>query len=306
MKILVPTDFSDLSMIAIDTANTYASIFGGQISLFHSHIPITELDEPYALGMSNQVYQDYESIEASIRERLENIANDKIDNMKRGDLIVHIGNPAQSIVEESEKHDIIIMSTHGRTGFSRFLLGSVSEKVLRLSKVPVMVVEDESDVDAFKNILVTTDFSDNAEAAYPHALKIARKTGGNVDILHILSLDQFEEKETDRSIKKIRQQRMQLIEKEYFHELRDRVKSYTIVSEDSPHEAIIKFVHGSSYNLIVMATLGKTGIQYMMLGSTTANVVRHVKTAVLSVKPPAVAEKEREEDTDIDKDEDKA
>lgn len=298
MKILVPTDFSDLSMIAIDSAISYATVFGGQISLFHSHIPITELDEPYALGMSNQVYQDYETIEASIRERLETIANEKIDTNMQSELIVHIGNPAQSIVEESERHDLIIMSTHGRTGFSRFLLGSVSEKVLRLSKVPVMVVEDQSDVDAFKNILVTTDFSGNAEAAYPHALKIAQKTGGTIDILHILSLDQFEEKETDRSIKKIRQQRLSLIEKEHFHELGDRVKSYTIISEDSPHEAIIKFVKGSTYNLIVMATLGKTGIKYMMLGSTTANVVRHVKTAVLSVKPPAVVDKEREEDID--------
>lgn len=287
MKILVPTDFSDLSMKAIDTAISYASIFDGKISLFHSHIPITELDEPYALGMSNQVYQDYEEIEQSIREKLEKVADEKIDKVLLGELIVHIGNPAQSIVEESEGYDLIIMSTHGRTGFSRFLLGSVSEKVLRLSKVPVMVVENESDVGEFKNILVTTDFSENATAAFPHALNIAMKTGGNVDILHILSLDQFEDKETDPSIKKIRQQRMNLIEKEYFHDLGDRVKSYTIVSEDSPHEAILKFVKGTGYNLIVMSTVGKTGIKYMMLGSTTANVVRHVKAAVLSVKPPA-------------------
>lgn len=303
MKILVPTDFSDLSMIALNAANSYANVFGGKISLFHSHIPITELDEPYALGMSNQIYQDYESIENSIRERLGQLASNKIKKDKLGELIVHIGNPAQSIVDESKNHDLIIMSTHGRTGFSRFLLGSVSEKVLRLSKVPVMVVEEQSDVDAFKNILVTTDFSDNAEAAYSHALKIAQKTGGNVDILHILSLDQFDKKEADPSIKEIRQQRMKLIEKEHFHELGDRVKSYTIVSEDSAHEAIIKFVRGASYNLVVMATLGKTGIKYMMLGSTTANVVRHVKAAVLSVKPPAVVEKEKEHEREREKEE---
>ncbi|REL33558.1 universal stress protein [Rhodohalobacter sp. SW132] len=288
MKILVPTDFSELSLKAIQAANTYASIFGGKISLFNSHIPITELDEPYALGMSNQVYQDYESIENSIRERLTILSEENVDEKYRGDLIVHVGNPAQSIVEEAEAYDLIIMSTHGRTGFSRLLLGSVAEKVLRLSKIPVMVVENESEIGSFKNILVTTDFSENAEAAFPHALNIAKKTGGNVDVLHILSLDQFEENETDPSVKKIREQRMKLIEKEHFHELDDRVKSYTIVSEDSPHEAILKFVKGSSYNLIVMATVGKTGINYMMMGSTTANVVRHVKTAVLSVKPPSL------------------
>jgi len=287
MKILVPTDFSELSLKAIDTAKKYAEIFGGMITLFHSHIPITELDEPYALGMSNQVYQDYESIEKSIREKLQKLADEKLDKQLVGDLVVHIGNPAQSIVEASEEYDLVVMSTHGRTGFSRLLLGSVAEKVLRLSKVPVMIVEDESDVGEFKNILVTTDFSDNATAAFPHALEIAKKTGGNLDILHILSFDQIEKDESDTSIKKIREQRMKLIEKEYFHELGDRVKSYTLVSEDSPHEAILKYVKSSPYNLVVMSTVGKTGIKYLMMGSTTANVVRHVKSAVLSIRPSA-------------------
>lgn len=286
MKILVPTDFSELSLKALITANKYASIFGGNISLMHSHIPITELDEPYAIGMSSKVYQDYEEIENSINDKLEVLAKEHIDDKYRGDLIVHIGNPAQSIVDISAEYDIIIMSTHGRTGFTRFLLGSVSEKVLRLSKVPVMVVEDDSDVDQFQKILVTTDFSDNSTAAFPHARKIAQKTGATVDILHILSTDQFESDETDDlSIKKIREQRMKLIEKEHFHDLGDRVNSYALVSEDSPHEAILKYVKSSDYNLIIMSTVGKTGINYLMMGSTTANVVRHVNTAVLSVRP---------------------
>lgn len=287
MKILVPTDFSELSLKAIKVANKYASIFDGKISLIHSHIPITELDEPYAIGMSSKIYQDYEEIEESIKKKLNTIAEEHVDDKRRGEILVHIGNPAQSVVEVSEEHDIIIMSTHGRTGFSRFLLGSVAEKVLRMSKVPVMVVEDESDVGNFEKILVTTDFSDNAVAAYPKALELAKKTGGSVDILHILSFDQFEDDETDPSIKKIREQRMNLIEKEYFHELGDRVSSYTLVSDDSPHEAILKYTKSTPYNLIVMSTVGKTGINYLMMGSTTANVVRHVKTAVLSVRPEA-------------------
>ena len=286
MKILVPTDFSDLSLKAIKVAGKYASIFDGNISLMHSHIPITELDEPYAIGMSSKIYQDYEEIEESIRKKLNKISDEHIEPDYKGDVQVHIGNPAQSIVEVAEDYDIIIMSTHGRTGFSRFLLGSVAEKVLRMAKVPVMVVEDESDVSDFKNILVTTDFSDNAKAAYPKALEIAMKTGGSIDILHILSFDQFEDDETDPSIKKIREQRMNLIEKEYFHEMGDKVKSYTLVSDDSPHAAIQKYVKSTPYNLIVMSTIGKTGINYLMLGSTTANVVRHVNTAVLIIRPP--------------------
>lgn len=286
MKILVPTDFSELSLKAIEVATKYAAVFDGKISLIHSHIPITELDEPYAIGMSSKVYQDYEDIENSIRLQLNKIVEEHIDEKQLGEVLVHIGNPAQSVVEVSEEYDLIIMSTHGRTGFSRFLLGSVAEKVLRLSPVPVMVVENESEVDNFQKILVTTDFSENSTAAFPRALEIAKKTGGSIDLLHILSFDQFNDDETDPSIKKIREQRMKLIEKEYFHELGNRVKNYTLVSDDSPHEAILKYVKSTPYNLIVMSTVGKTGIKYLMMGSTTANVVRHVDTAVLSVRPP--------------------
>jgi len=285
MKILVPTDFSDLSLKAIKVANKYAAIFDGKISLMHSHIPITELDEPYAIGMSSKIYQDYEEIEESIRKKLNSISDEHVDNDYKGDMLVHIGNPAQSIVEVAKDYDVIILSTHGRTGFSRFLLGSVAEKVLRMAKIPVMVVENESDVGDFDKILVTTDFSDNAAAAYPKTLELAKKTGGTVDILHILSFDQFEDDETDPSIKKIREQRMKLIEKEYFHELGDRVKSYTLISDDSPHEAILKYTKSTPYNIIIMSSVGKTGINYLMMGSTTANVVRHVKSAVMSVRP---------------------
>ncbi len=285
MKILVPTDFSDLSKKALEVADRYASLFKGKVYPFHSHIPITELDEPYALGMTSQVYQDYEEIEKTIREKLDSLAEKKLTPENIGTSIVNVGNPAQSIVTEAEDYDLIVMSTHGRTGFTRFLLGSVAEKVLRMSDVPVLVVENESNVDDFKKILVTTDFSDNANAAYPYALKIAQKSGGTIDLVHILSFDQFEDGETDMSVKKLREQRLKVIEKEYFHQLGDRVQSRVIASDDSPHETILNHVKENPYNLIVMSTVGKTGIKYLMMGSTTANVVRHVKTAVLSIHP---------------------
>lgn len=133
--------------------------------------------------------------------------------------------------------------------------------------------------------MVTTDFSDNAAVAYPHAMKIAEKAGANIDLVHILSFDQFDRGEEDRSLKKIREDRIKLLEKEYFHEFKGDVNPKVIVSQDSPHEAIYKYVKDKPYNLIVMATVGRTGINYLMMGSTTANLVRHVKTAVLSVNP---------------------
>ncbi len=286
MKILVPTDFSELSEKALEIANKFAKLMDGTVTPFHSHIPISELDEPYALGMSSQVYQDFDQIEKSLSDRLSQLAEEKVDKNRLQKPIIMMGNPAQSIIDSSEDFDYIVMSTHGRTGFSRFLLGSVAEKVLRLAHTPVLIVEDESDVDDFKKILVTTDFSDNAASAYPYAKEVAQKAGAELDLVHVISFDQFdEEEEGSISLSTIREKRIKVLEKEYFHSLKDKVNSMVIVSQDSPHEAIYNHVKENDYNLIVMATVGRTGINYMMMGSTTANLVRHVKTAVLSINP---------------------
>ena len=285
MNILVPVDFSELSEKALEVANTFAKLMDGKVTPFHSHIPISEMDEPYALGMSSQVYQDFEQIEKNLNERLVSISSEKVDKDRLNKPLISMGNPAQSIVDASPDYDYIIMSTHGRTGFTRFLLGSVAEKVLRLSHTPVLVVEDNSDIGNFKKILVTTDFSDNAIVAFPHAIRIAEKTGGEINLIHILSFDQFEKGEQDRSLKQIREERIKLVEKEHFHRFKGKIKSNVIISQDSPHEAIFKYVKENPVNLIVMSTVGRTGLNYLMLGSTTANVVRHVETAVLSVNP---------------------
>lgn len=285
MKILVPIDFSDRSKKALEVSEKFAPIIGGKVTPFYSHLPISELDEPYALGMSTKMYQNFDDLEGILKERVSELSKEVVSSEYLEKPIVMMGNAAQSIIDISEDFDYIIMSSHGRTGFSRFILGSVSEKVLRLSKIPVMIVENESDVGSFKKILVTTDFSDNSIGAFPYAVEIAKKTGGTIDLLHVLSFDQFDDDEKDLSLRKIREERLKILEKEHFQPISDRVNSKVIVTQGSPHEAILNHVKENKYNLVIMATVGRTGISYLMMGSTTANVVRHVKSAVLSVNP---------------------
>lgn len=283
MKILVPVDFSERSKKALDVADKFAEIFDGTVTPYYSHLPISELDEPYALGMSTKMYQKFEDLEQTLHDRARDIAEQFVKPQRLEKPIIGLGNAAQGIIDTSVDFDYIIMSSHGRTGFSRLLLGSVAEKVLRLAHTPVMIVENESEVGNFERILLTTDFSENAAYAYPFAKIIAEKTGGTIDLIHVLSFDQFDEKEKDLSLRKIREERLKLLKREYFNDIVKQVHEKVIVTQDTPHEAIYNHVQKHDYNLIVMATVGMTGINYLMMGSTTANLVRHVKTAVLSV-----------------------
>jgi nucleotide-binding universal stress UspA family protein len=284
-RILVPVDFSELSTKALTVAQNVAELFDATVSPVHVHIPITEMDEPYALGMSSSVYQDFDKIEQNLKERLTVLAKEYIVENRLADALIAFGNPAQSIIDLSEEFDMIVMTTHGRTGFTRFLLGSVAEKVLRLAHVPVMVVEDKSDIGHFEKILVTTDFSQNSAAAFPLAIEIAKKAGSKLHLLHILSFDQFDEDETDIALDRLRKERLKVVANEHFHKIKDQLSYSVETSADSPHEAILNHVKQNDYNLILMATVGRTGINYLMMGSTTTNIVRHVQTAVLSVNP---------------------
>jgi len=286
IKILVPLDFSDLGSKALHSAEKLAKLFNGSITPFHSYLPLNEVDGgPYMFGMGTSTMEDFDEIEKALHERLSELANDEIDSSLVTEPLISIGNPAQSIVEESEDFDMIVMTTHGRTGFSRFFLGSVSEKVLRMAHVPVLIVNEERELANLERIMVTTDFSDHSKEAFSVAMEIAKKANAKLELVNVMPYDPQHEDEPDESKKQLRQQRLKVLAKEEMHKMGDLLETKVIISEDTPHEAILNYNINNPHDLIVMSTVGRTGIDYLMMGSTTANVARHVKSPVLSVNP---------------------
>lgn len=295
IKILVPLDFSDFSTRALSAAEVFARMFNGKVVPFHSYVPVSEMDGPYMLGLGPTATEDYEEMERVLHERLQEIAGDHVEEQYLGEAIISIGNPAHSIVEAGKDFDMIAMSTHGRTGFTRFFLGSVAEKVLRLSHIPVLILDKESELKEIDNILLTTDFSENSYAAFPYARDIATTSNARLELLNVLHVDETDDGKPDKSKVSLREQRLKIIAKEELHEISDRLDTNVLVSTDTPHEAILNYNMNNRHDLVVMATVGRTGIDYLMMGSTTANVVRHVKSPVLSINPKQKKVLEREE-----------
>lgn len=288
IKILVPLDFSDLGAKALHSAEKFANLFNGSITPFHSYLPLNEVDGgPYMFGMSTTAMEDYDEIEDALHDRLVELAKEEVEPSLVTEPLISIGNPAQSIVEEAKDFDMIVMTTHGRTGFSRFFLGSVAEKVLRMSNIPVLVVNEERELSNLDRIMVTTDFSDHSKEAFPVAKQIAKVANAKLEVVNILAYDPQHDDEPDDSKIQLRKQRMSVLAKEMLHDIDDLVETKVIVSSDTPHEAILNYNLNNPHDLIVMSTVGRTGIDYLMMGSTTANVVRHVKSPVLSVNPKA-------------------
>lgn len=142
-RILVPVDFSEHSLHAVRLAVELARVFGSQITLLHvgvvPHVYSTELGMAGAAGpMFAEMSQ---TVAREQRHRLERLAKEEIPENIVQELVVREGFPPEELLAQvaAGEHDLVVMGTHGRTGFGRVLLGSVTERVLRECTVPVLV-----------------------------------------------------------------------------------------------------------------------------------------------------------------------
>jgi nucleotide-binding universal stress UspA family protein len=134
-RILSPLDFDDNSLAALDVAAQIARDNDGVVLLLH----VVPMVIP-ATGMP--VYVDiYKGQEDTAREKLRQIASKRLQGIKY-ELLTHMGEPAGSVLRTARRQaaDLIVMATHGRRGFSRVLLGSIAEMVLREAPCPVLCV----------------------------------------------------------------------------------------------------------------------------------------------------------------------
>jgi nucleotide-binding universal stress UspA family protein len=147
-RILVPIDFSAHSLSALGYADTIAKELGAELVLVHvvERTPYEMYaaqgvlpDVPMYPLVNNQLI-DPEYIKAETRKQLDKLAGEKRGGPCTTD--VRDGHPVDELLKAAKDHrcDLIIICTHGRTGLSHLVMGSVAEKVVRLSPVPVLSI----------------------------------------------------------------------------------------------------------------------------------------------------------------------
>lgn len=147
-RILCPTDFSDPSNEALNIANELARHFSAEVILLHVVQPMRSsvTTEPHT-GFDIFAYQ--ESIKESARKALENVTRERLAKAGKVRPVIIEGEPAEEIIKVAadEKVNLIVTATHGRSGWQRFVFGSVAEKVIRLAPCAVLTIrapqEDE-------------------------------------------------------------------------------------------------------------------------------------------------------------------
>ncbi len=297
-KILVPLDGSELAERALNPALTLAQQVKGEAILLS--VPV--LKQMFVSGGNGySLMLPEESLQESQQEMmgyLQTVAQNWAfpDVTLRTEVIS--GDEASVIVETAaaENVDLIVMSTHGYSGLTRWMLGSITEKVLRAAPCPVLVVRS---LDSISRILITLDGSELAEYSLEPGLEFARRFGGEVTLLRVEQsmkspLTRFGQPqitgETQREDKL--QKKIYEIAKIYLARL---VESHrragqhieTAVSINSPADGILDFAELNQTDLIVMSTHGRTGLAHWVYGSITEKVLRGATCAMLIIRPPA-------------------
>jgi nucleotide-binding universal stress UspA family protein len=207
------------------------------------------------------------------------------------------GTPSTEIVRYAERlpADLLMMATHGRGGFERLFLGSVTEKVLRSTRVPVLTVPPSVkgvETVVYKTILCPTEFSDPSIRALEYALTLAKGTDARLVLLHVIEgfLD-HERPITEASHFSV---------PEYYRHLENEARSR--LASALPAEArvwctpeqrvmfgrayrvILQVAEEANADVIVMGVHGKGALNRRLVGSTTHHVIREAHCPVLTLR----------------------
>ncbi|MDS0282763.1 universal stress protein [Haloarcula onubensis] len=201
------------------------------------------------------------------------------------------GNPAPTIADYAERydHDLVVMPTHGRDGVSRYLVGSVTEKVVRLSDVPVLTARTHADDQLrfpYEDILIPTDGSAGAAHAAEHGLALASALGATVHALSVvddaaLGVDVRSSGAVEAPA---RDAVADVVAAAEAYDLGSVVEH---VEHGSPVEGILACVEANDVDAVVMGTTGRRGTDRILLGSVAEKAVRSVPVPVVTVREPA-------------------
>jgi nucleotide-binding universal stress UspA family protein len=285
-KILVGSDFSPGAERALDVALAIAKPTNAEVHVVHAlEIPLP-MFEPYAVALPPEL------IGAARKTAQDKLAAAHAKVRARGLAgSIHLGEaPASMCVSERAKEvgaDLVVIGTHGHTGFKRFLLGSVAERTVKESPVSVLTVKGEGHAEAPRTIVVGVDFSKHSEQAVALAADWARAFGAKLHLVHGLELRMPFVTPYEVSVPEA------LIDAAYA-EGRKRLDALaaglagvdvrTELATAPAHAALDGVAERARADLIVTGSRGLGGIKHAVLGSVAERTLRHAPCSVLTVK----------------------
>ena len=293
-QIICPVDFSESSVRALAYAAALARWYDAHLTVLHV-VPTFE-----SMQVRGDILEPIRVVTPMPRERVLEEMSRSLNLAAlspRASSVADTGDPQVTIIDQafSKKADLIVMGTHGRRGFKRLVLGSVTEAVLRDAPCPVLTVPPHapaavSEAVTFKRILCPVDFSPSALQALGFALDLARQSDGRVTLMRVVEWLEEEEPRASTHFNVPEYRRYMLEDAQarlrnvVAEESRTWVEIDDVVVFGRAYREILRAAESKPADLIVMGAQGRGGIGLTLFGSTTQQVVRGATCPVLTVR----------------------
>ena len=276
-KILVPIDFSKPSLLAVDTAADIARKAGAELILLH----VVEEAVGNSMNVEGQVTEggDWQErlftmklIEKAKKQLAKVLEDPKLEGVKvRTEL--RLGSPyhGMNAMVTERKVDLVVMGTAGHSDLEHMIIGSNTEKVVRMSHCPVLTLHNKPLNKDFKDIVYATSMSKDEEVFS----KIVRRTQQLYEAtVHLVRINTPGNFQRDTVVKKYMT--------DFAKKLQLKNFTINVFNDVTEEEGIIYFAESINADLIAMATHGRTGFAHVLAGSIAEDVVRHSKRPVLT------------------------
>jgi nucleotide-binding universal stress UspA family protein len=298
-RILCPIDFSEFSRHALDHAVAVARRFDATITVLNvcplvpvaAYTPGTPM-----LPVSVPTPGDLEALLASMKR----FVDTEVGTSRAMQFEIGEGDAASEILARAGAipSDLIVMGTHGRSGFDRLVLGSVTEKVIHKAACPVLTVPppmaDVVPLPAvlFTRILCAIDFSDTSLRALEYALSLAEDRDAHLTLMHVVEVApapqsdaacDLESRSLGAYVAAAAQARAEQLERI----VPDSVRDYCVVERTlaigKAHREILRVAGEQASDLIVLGAHG-IGVAQLLFGSTAHQIVRRARCPVLTIR----------------------
>jgi nucleotide-binding universal stress UspA family protein len=294
-RILCPVDFSPYSRHALEHAAAIAKWYDSEVVLLHVMPTPMQMIPPPGCGIAATVPIVIPEEEQRLKGELDAFLKPVAPGMRRPDLRVEIGGPVWRILECAADlpADLIVMGTHGHSGFERLMLGSVTERVLRKAPCPVLTVPravESTDPDrplVFKRIVCPIDFSEGSLKGLRYALSFAEENDACLTLLHVIERAEAADEppstlpDSYEYLEAVASKRLASIVPA---EATAWCRLDKVIRVGKPYREILRVATERKADLVVMGVLGRGAVDLALFGSTTQHVVRSATCPVLTTR----------------------
>ena len=274
-KIIVPIDFSQHSEYALEVASIIAKKNNAKILALH----MLEISDSMLINSDNEQNAKAVFFLKLAEQKFETfLQKDYLYGLEIVPIVKHfkVFSEVSNVAKEQDA-DLIVMGSHGTSGFNEIFVGSNTEKVVRHSDIPVLVIKSKPSSVDYKNVIFASDFSAEAVKPYVRASNLLQTFGSEMQLLYVnVPGEKF------KSSSEMEETMTNFLQKADGN--LNRMNAVNYISETSVERGILSYAKKTDADLIVIPTHGRKGLAHFFEGSISEDLANHADIPVMTFK----------------------